>query len=108
MTVDPDGAAAAIEYHGRRFMFCSDQCRERFQDHPDRFASMRSLPLPAEGPAFPVDPICGMTVDPEDPGAKLDLPEGMVYFCCQPCADTYAAEHLTTTPGGSDRGANQR
>ncbi|MFZ0995507.1 MAG: permease [Candidatus Dormiibacterota bacterium] len=108
MTVDRDGAAGTLEHQGQRFTFCSEQCRDRFREHPDLFASMRSLPLPAEGPAFPVDPICGMSVDPEDPGAKLDLPEGTVYFCCQPCADTYAAEKLATAPGGGERSPEQR
>jgi YHS domain-containing protein/uncharacterized membrane protein YraQ (UPF0718 family) len=108
MTVDPGGAAGNIEYQGQRFTFCSEQCRSRFQERPDLFASMRSLPLPAGGPAFPVDPICGMSVDPDDPGAKLDFPEGMVYFCCQPCADTYAAEKLATAPGGGERSPDQR
>lgn len=99
MVVDPDGVAAAIEYQGQRFGFCSVQCRDRFQDHPDLFASMRSLPLPADQPEFPIDPICGMRVDPDDPGAKLDFPEGTVYFCCQPCADAYEADKLTSASG---------
>jgi uncharacterized protein len=107
MVVDPGRVAATSEYQGRRFGFCSVQCRDRFQDHPDLFASMRSLPLPADQQEFPIDPICGMSVDPDDPGAKLELPEGTVYFCCQPCADTYKVERLTTSPGG-ERGADQR
>jgi hypothetical protein len=49
-----------------------------------------------------------MSVNPEDPGAKLDLPEGTVYFCCQPCADTYAAEKMTTAPGGGERSPDRR
>jgi hypothetical protein len=103
MAVDPGRAAATIDYQGRRFHFCSAQCQNRFQEHPDLFGSMRSLPLPADQPEFPIDPICGMSVDPDDPGAKLDFPEGSVYFCCQPCADTYAAEKLSAARGTSDR-----
>jgi hypothetical protein len=108
MAVEPGGAAGRLEYQGQRFSFCSEQCQDRFQEHPDLFASMRSLPLPGEESAFPVDPICGMSVNPEDPGAKLDLPEGTVYFCCQPCADTYAAEKMTTAPGGGERSPDRR
>jgi len=108
MTVDAGGAPGTIEYQGQRFTFCSEQCRDRFQEHPDLFSSMRSLPLPAEGPEFPVDPICGMSVDPEDPGATLDLPEGTVYFCCQPCADTYAADKVATAPGRGERSPDER
>jgi YHS domain-containing protein/uncharacterized membrane protein YraQ (UPF0718 family) len=108
MVVDPGRVAATSEYQGQRFAFCSVQCGERFLDHPDLFASMRSLPLPAARPDFPIDPICGMSVDPEDPGAKLDFPEGPVYFCCQPCADTYAADKLTSAAGSGERSSDQR
>jgi uncharacterized protein len=108
MVVHPGRAAATSEYQGQRFQFCSVQCRDRFQGHPDLFASMRSLPLPAARPEFPIDPICGMSVDPDDPGAKLDFPEGPVYFCCQPCADTYAADQLPTAPGAGQPSSDQR
>lgn len=108
MIVDPGQVAATVEYQGQRFGFCSVQCRDRFQEHPDLFANMRSLPLPAPGPDFPIDPVCGMSVNPEDPGAKLDFPDGPVYFCCQPCADTYAAERLTSAAGGGERSPDQR
>ncbi|MGA8427453.1 MAG: permease [Candidatus Dormiibacterota bacterium] len=108
MVVDPNRVVAASEYQGQQFGFCSVQCRDRFQDHPDLFASMRSLPLPADQPEFPIDPICGMSVDPDDPGATLDLPEGTVYFCCQPCADTYAADRLTSASGAGELSSDQR
>jgi hypothetical protein len=93
MEVSPRSAAAELMHGGQRFYFCSPGCRDRFLQNPDGFSSMRSLNLPTTQPEFPIDPICGMSVNPADPGAKLDLPEGTVYFCCQPCADEYAAAH---------------
>ncbi|MGC2191114.1 MAG: permease [Candidatus Dormiibacterota bacterium] len=93
MEVSPSSAAAELVHGGQRFYFCSPGCRDRFLQNPDGFSSMHSLNLPTTQPEFPIDPICGMSVDPADPGAKLDLPDGTVYFCCQPCADEYAATH---------------
>jgi hypothetical protein len=91
MPVDAMSAGAYLENQGREFWFCSPGCRDRFLQHPDRFSSMRSLDLPTTQPEWPIDPICGMSVDPANPGAKLEFPDGTVYFCCQPCADEYAA-----------------
>jgi YHS domain-containing protein len=91
MEVTPGAAAPQLVHDGHQFYFCSPGCRDRFLQHPDSFSSMRSLNIPTTQLEFPIDPICGMSVDPADPGARLDFPEGTVYFCCQPCADEYAA-----------------
>ncbi len=37
MVVDPAGAAYRWERLGRRYYFCSGECRDRFQAHPERF-----------------------------------------------------------------------
>ncbi len=91
MEVTPGATAPQLVHDGHQFYFCSPGCRDRFLQHPDSFSSMRSLNIPTTQLEFPIDPICGMSVDPADPGARLDFPEGTVYFCCQPCADEYAA-----------------
>jgi len=96
MAVAPGESAAELLHNGQHFDFCSAACRDRFLQHPDRFSSMRSLNLPTTQPEFPIDPICGMSVDPAAPGARLDFPDGPVYFCCQPCATEYAAARATT------------
>jgi len=93
MEADPKAAAAALVHDGQQFYFCSEVCRDRFLQRPDSFSRMRSLNLPTSQTELPVDPICGMSVDPDDPGAKLEFPDGTMYFCCQPCADEYAAAH---------------
>ena len=94
MDVDPSSAAAEVVHAKARFYFCSTQCRDRFLQHPDRFGGMRSLSPVTDQPALAVDPICGMSVDRNHPGVTLEGPLGTVYFCCQSCADEYAA----TTP----------
>ena len=91
MVVDPASAEAQVRRDGRVFYFCSSTCHDRFVQSPDRFSTMQSLDIPRTQPDFPIDPICGMSVDPARPGAILELPEGTMYFCCQPCADEYAA-----------------
>lgn len=38
MAVDPNNGIAS-EYDGNRYLFCSEHCRARFQDEPDRYSS---------------------------------------------------------------------
>ena len=46
-----------------------------------------------------VDPVCGMTVEPESAAATAEYDGETYYFCCQGCADSFLAEpeeHLET------------
>lgn len=38
-----------------------------------------------------VDPVCGMTVEPEGAAATIEHDGATYYFCCQGCADTFEA-----------------
>jgi Cu+-exporting ATPase len=40
MTVETDTAAAAWEYRGQTYYFCSLGCFERFKEDPERFLAM--------------------------------------------------------------------
>lgn len=37
MEVEPQHAAASYEYNGTTYYFCSEGCRDAFQNHPERF-----------------------------------------------------------------------
>ncbi len=91
MDVVPGVDTLSSAHEGKQFYFCSAGCRDRFLQHPDGFSQLHRLDLPSTQQEWPIDPVCGMSVDPEDPGATWDSPTGTVYFCCQPCADDYAA-----------------
>jgi YHS domain-containing protein len=103
MRIDPAVATAALVHQGHHLYFCSEHCRDRFQEQPDRFSALPMAPVAAVPSELPIDPICGMRVDPSDPGAKLEYPEGTFYFCCQPCADDFvAARAPATSPGATE------
>jgi Cu+-exporting ATPase len=38
MEVDPDRARGSVEHEGETYHFCSDGCRHRFEEDPDRYA----------------------------------------------------------------------
>ncbi|MEW5701931.1 MAG: heavy metal translocating P-type ATPase [Candidatus Zixiibacteriota bacterium] len=40
----------AVEHDGRRYVFCSDSCRTKFRESPDRYALSKPRPPAAEAP----------------------------------------------------------
>ena len=41
MEVDPQDAAAKVDYQGRTYYFCSAECKETFQEDPQRFVGQK-------------------------------------------------------------------
>jgi YHS domain-containing protein len=39
MTVEPQKAAASMEYQGSTYYFCSKGCHQEFTAHPDKYAA---------------------------------------------------------------------
>ena len=77
MTVTPAEAAASIDYHGRRYYFCSAACAERFRADPEAYASPKQAeetPTAAEGglPYLAVGPAAKKPV----PSVTTGVPEG--------------------------------
>jgi P-type Cu+ transporter len=53
MMVDPEQAAGASEYQGRRYLFCSTSCLKRFQAAPEQYIQHRSTWEARAGPQTP-------------------------------------------------------
>jgi xanthine dehydrogenase accessory factor len=53
-----------------------------------------ALPAPAPAPATATDPVCGMEVVAAEATVHLDEGGRRVYFCCEGCRSTYAADPL--------------
>lgn len=82
MTISPDDAVGHLDYKGRTYYFCSQNCLDQFRANPDAFLAGR--PAPAATPAdmereytCPMDPEvrqkgpgacpkCGMALEPVD------------------------------------------
>ncbi len=37
MMVEPDSAAAKVEYEGKTYYFCSVDCKEEFEEDPESY-----------------------------------------------------------------------
>jgi P-type Cu+ transporter len=38
MQIEQDDAVATVEHEGKKYYFCSDDCREAFQEDPEDYA----------------------------------------------------------------------
>ncbi len=76
MDVDPTSATQRVEHEGETILFCSESCRTKFLEHPDRF---RSAAAPAgrhghRGTAGDVEPADGDYTCPMHPEVVQDQP----------------------------------
>lgn len=114
MDVDHDAAknAGRTAVHGHAtYFFCSDDCKKKFEANPANYvepqghdrmpaaakASMSNArtakPGGAQATAPAKDPVCGMDVDPKDPGVaarKIEHKGKAYYFCSDDCKAKFA------------------
>jgi YHS domain-containing protein/uncharacterized membrane protein YraQ (UPF0718 family) len=106
MSVDPATAKERVEYKGARYYFCSAGCRSTFEKNPARYTtqmvqaehfrhSARSHVMAAtpggemEQHSSAIDPVCGMTVDPEHAEYRSFQGTETYYFCSAGCKETF-------------------
>lgn len=99
MTVDPATAAGRYEYKGVTYHFCAQSCLETFKADPEQAlrpktsglitlgkkSSMPMMPASAPSASGQVDPVCGMTVQPESAAGSYEYQGKTYYFCSQGC-----------------------
>ncbi len=108
MTVDPATAAGRYDYKGETYYFCATSCLERFKTDPEAALAPkpaagliqlgRKKPLPMMMAAAPpagtghIDPVCGMTVQPERAAGSHQYEGNTYYFCAPSCLDKFRAD----------------
>ena len=85
MTVDPQRAAGTSEYQGKTYYFCSKGCVAKFEAEPENY-------LRAKEAAKAVDPVCGMTVDPQRAAGTSEYQGKTYHFCSKGCVAKFEAE----------------
>ena len=111
MQVRTADAPATATHEGHRYYFCSDRCGDRFAADPARQAhptgdtagaEMSSHPtLPPRADPASRDPVCGMTVAPDSPGARRTVAHTEYLFCGAGCAEAFDADMTRyVTPHG--------
>jgi hypothetical protein len=91
MQVQTSAAPATAQHAGHTYYFCSDSCRERFVEDPERYTDPGAQPggMSAASSDTVMDPVCGMTIDPEDAAATCTFEDETYHFCSNDCARTF-------------------
>lgn len=107
MTVNPERAAGKFEYKGKTYYFCSQHCLHKFSANPENYINKTSFePMPQIQPVTLVgltskrnrlqqqkdsviDPVCGMTVNPETAAGSFEHQGKTYYFCSQHCLSKF-------------------
>lgn len=106
MTVDPTTAAGNFNHEGTMYYFCSKGCLQKFiaQTHGGGPASdfvgigrvKNETVTHGDMKAMPkgkfIDPVCGMSVDPENSAGKHEYNGKTYYFCSDGCLAKFKKE----------------
>ena len=82
VTTDP-GAYLPLEYRGKTYYFCSEHCRQKFSDNPEKYLGEPSV-REAEPREFR-DPVCGMVTTDANAYLPLEYHGKIYYFCSEHC-----------------------
>jgi YHS domain-containing protein/uncharacterized membrane protein YraQ (UPF0718 family) len=104
MQVRRSDAPARATHEGTTYYFCSDKCEQKFTGDPMRYAHsdsaepMTADPMTEATSGEVVDPVCGMSVDPETAAASATYAGHDYAFCSTGCRDSFTAEPSSFTP----------
>ena len=90
MQVERAQPGATTQYDNHTVYFCSDRCRERFENDPAKYATA-DTDAHVEQTGTETDPVCGMTVDVINPSATATVANRRFVFCSQGCAEAFSA-----------------
>lgn len=100
MQVEVANAPATVNFENTTYYFCSNRCSERFSANPKRFTtasqlenkehlSMNDDHEDRQGATGKIDPVCGMTVDPDSAAATQGYEGEEFYFCSTGCSSRF-------------------
>ncbi|MEO7672445.1 MAG: YHS domain-containing protein, partial [Pyrinomonadaceae bacterium] len=99
MTVDPRAAAGSYEHDGTTYYFCSKGCLNKFTADKEQAVTPVQISRKSETVAHgemmaspqgkSVDPVCGMTVDPNTAAGSHEINGKTYYFCSTGCLNKF-------------------
>jgi Cu+-exporting ATPase len=113
MNVNPAEGNHSHQHSGKTYYFCCVRCAEKFKSNPqaylNRAASSGLVPLgtpsdPTTAQIRPtaIDPVCGMTVNPDTAKFAAEHAGKKFYFCGRSCAEKFErdpAKYLNKSSG---------
>ncbi|HET6675467.1 MAG TPA: heavy metal translocating P-type ATPase [Nitrospiraceae bacterium] len=119
MTVHPESAAGSYQHGGRTYYFCSQACLEKFRGAPEQYLAsgpsagnmhepvtvlLKPLPMAQargiEGHSqAEIDPVCGMTVQPETAAGSYRYQGKTYWFCSTSCLQRFQKDPASYLSG---------
>ncbi|MEX2016303.1 MAG: YHS domain-containing protein, partial [Candidatus Hydrogenedentales bacterium] len=93
MVVDHKTTPHRAEHAGRTYYFCSAGCVQKFKANPDAVLAKAGDGHEPKQPSA-IDPVCGMTVNPEKTPHRAVHARQTFYFCSAGCAQKFKADPI--------------
>jgi Cu+-exporting ATPase len=123
MTVQPESAAGSYAHQGKTYYFCSRGCLAKFEAAPEKYltsgpraghmveqAPIRLKPLPMMQPPVSsqpaggeIDPVCGMTVQPQSAAGSYAHQGKTYWFCSTSCLKRFRDDPAAYLSGTSKK-----
>ena len=94
MQVEKAHPGATSRHNGQTVYFCSDHCREKYDANPARYSAAASHHADGhdDNDSGAVDPVCGMTVNPQTAQWRATIDGTEYVFCGQGCRNHFVAD----------------
>ncbi len=98
MDIDPNTASSQMEYQGKTYYFCSNDCHDKFMAEPEKYAGEETIAdeqsnEPVEEEMATVnDVVCGMAIDPNSADSQMEHQGKTYHFCSSACHAKFMAE----------------
>ena len=92
MSIEDKDAAATSLYKGTTYYFCSGPCKNNFDKNQERYLGGEKVALLnviGRKETGMTDPVCGMTVNPENAKFHYEYNGVTYYFCCGQCLEKF-------------------
>jgi len=92
MTVNLEKAAGSTEFADKKYYFCSKGCLQSFEAEPRNYVQPQRAFEPMASSSSSLDPVCGITVNPEKAAGSTEFADKKYYFCSKSCLQRFEAE----------------
>jgi Cu+-exporting ATPase len=113
MTIDPERAAGALDYRGKKYHFCSKGCVAEFEADAEKYLDPNYKPggmgrgpvtitaapsaailtqIGGPAPVLVKDPVCGMNVNPAKAAGSVEHHGKTYHFCSKGCVAKFQAD----------------
>lgn len=92
MSVDPNNAKASSEYQNKTYYFCCPGCQKKFDADPEKYLVAAEQKAQTSNDGSSIDPVCGMTVTPDNAAGTAEHQGHTYLFCSTHCHKKFVAD----------------